>query len=110
MSFPKTLAAAGASAFTVIGAGDEATEAGFILSEEMLNKIEDMLSPDASSLRQQLISLTAERDRYKQEAEDYGSATSDPEETYKPEDDFPSKPVLKNSMDRYAEQMGVTRV
>lgn len=110
MSFPKTLAAAGATSFTVIGAGDEATEGGFILSEEMLNSIEAMLSPDASSLRQQLASVTAERDHYKQEAEDYGSATSDPEETSKPEDDFPSKPVQINSMDRYAEQMGVTRL
>lgn len=83
MAFPKTLSAAKADAFIVIGRGDSAAEAGFILSEEQLKNNEAALSAADTSiadLNQQVATLTKERDTAvaaKKTAEDKAAGLED---------------------------------
>lgn len=49
MSFPKTLSAANATAFSVVAAGDKSKDGGFLLSEEQMNSIESSLTNDETA-------------------------------------------------------------
>lgn len=140
MAFPKTLENAAAENFAVVGAGDPATEAGFILTETQLNAIESAFDTAATtatenataiqSLTDQLATakaekeaaeqasaaatdnlatITAERDSWKEKAEKYGATTDNATDTGKEADTFSSETVKKNSLDEYAESMGVAR-
>ncbi|MDH7463979.1 hypothetical protein QEG73_21940 [Chitinophagaceae bacterium 26-R-25] len=49
MAFPKVLTVANAEAFTVVAAGDTVNEAGFLLSEEHVNALEQNITDSENS-------------------------------------------------------------
>lgn len=61
MAFPKILTVANAEAFTVVAAGDTVNEAGFLLSEDHVNALEQNITDsenNASEAQTQIDSLT----------------------------------------------------
>jgi chromosome segregation ATPase len=54
--------------------------------------------------------IKADRDSWKKKAEEFGAKTDTPEQTGKKADRFQGGARRKNSMDAYAENMGVPRV
>lgn len=140
MAFPKTLKNAAAESFSIVAAGDSATEAGFILTEDQMNSLEESFTASENvanenattiqSLTEQvaaantareaaetatttatanLATITADRDSWKIKAEEYGAKTDDPAQTGKKADSFSGDTKVKNSLDQYAEDMGVAR-
>jgi ClpP class serine protease len=82
MSFPKTLSAAKATAFSVVAAGDKSKDGGFLLSEEQMNSIESSLAQNetaAATSASEIQRLTAElgtANEAKKKAEDQVTAQS----------------------------------